>query len=111
MELKTVTVGYDREMVLEDWHSHGHVVPKGFIFDGASAPRIFWAIIPPYKKTKKAACLHDWMCRNAKGKGDRLAADRLFYKMLQEAGLSSIRSRLGYVGVRLGSYMGIGVYY
>jgi hypothetical protein len=62
-------------------------------------------------QTKKAACIHDWNCKNAKNKGDRKRADKLFRKMLLEAGLNRARAWAGYMGVRMGAKMGIGVYY
>lgn len=105
MELKTITDGNTgKEILLEDFTAHGVTVPKGFQFDGASAPWFAWPIIPPYKKTKKAACIHDWLCRKAQTKEDRLKADVLFRLMLKEAGLSDIRCTLAYWGVRLGAY-------
>ena len=112
MELKTVTEGYEgKERTLEDFTAHGITVPRGFLFDGASAPRIFWSVIPPMFKTKKAAVIHDWLCKNAKGPKDRLYADKLFYEMVMEAGLSKTRAKLGYWGVRIGALLGIGVHY
>ena len=113
MELytKTSTKRPEVEITTRDFEVHGVQIPSGFSFDGASAPRIFWAIIPPFKRTKKAACVHDWLCRNAKGTEDRKVADKLFYEMLLEVGLSRLRARLGYLGVRLGALFGSGVYY
>ena len=37
------------------------IIPKGFIFDGATVPRIFWTIIPPLGRYTRAACLHDYL--------------------------------------------------
>lgn len=37
-------------------------VPKGFLTDGASVPRFFWGLIPPWGKYGQAAVLHDWLC-------------------------------------------------
>lgn len=36
-------------------------VPKGFITDLASIPRIFWPILSPIDEYAKAAVLHDWL--------------------------------------------------
>lgn len=111
MELCTVTVdNTGMEMLIRPFVYKGITVPIGFTFDGASTPRIFWSIIPPYKKTKKAACVHDWLCIHAKNKKDRLKADKIFYGMLKEAGLSRYRCILGYIGVRIGALIGVGVY-
>lgn len=112
MDLYTKTVSDpDKEELTRDFTAHGITVPKGFIFDGASAPRVFWGIIPPFKRTKKAACIHDWLCANAKNKEDRKKADKLFKVMCEEGGINKARSTLGYLGVRIGAFLGIGVHY
>lgn len=36
-------------------------IPKGFITDFASVPRIFWNIMPPNDKYGKAAVVHDFL--------------------------------------------------
>lgn len=113
----------DIEVVTKEFTYRGITVPVGFAFDGASAPRFFWGIIPPFKRTKKAACIHDWNCRNAESPADRKAADLMFYRMLREVkvidkktgrekhGINRARCIIGYLGVRIGSYLGIGVHY
>ena len=37
-------------------------VPIGYLTDGASVPRLFWNIIPPWGKYSQAAVLHDYLC-------------------------------------------------
>ena len=111
MEIYTRTLPRGREQLLRPFTAHGIEVPSGFIFDGASAPRIFWGIIPPFKRTKKAACIHDYLCSIAKNKGDRKKADDLFKVMLEEEGLNRTRCTLGYWGVRVGAFFGVGVRY
>lgn len=37
-------------------------VPYGFRTDGASVPRPFWNIIPPWGEYGQAAVLHDFLC-------------------------------------------------
>lgn len=39
-------------------------VPRGFLTDGASVPRILWSILPPWGDYGQAAVLHDWLCEN-----------------------------------------------
>lgn len=39
-------------------------VPAGFLTDGASVPRIFWDLFPPWGVYGQAAILHDWLCTN-----------------------------------------------
>lgn len=37
-------------------------IPKGFFTDGASVPRMFWAIFPPWGSYGQAAIVHDYLC-------------------------------------------------
>lgn len=37
-------------------------VPKGYLTDGASVPRLLWAFIPPWGAYGQAAVLHDYLC-------------------------------------------------
>lgn len=39
-------------------------VPAGFITDGASVPRMFWPIFPPWGVYGQATILHDYLCVN-----------------------------------------------
>lgn len=36
-------------------------VPEGFITDGASVPRLFWLLLPPWGEYGQAAVLHDYL--------------------------------------------------
>lgn len=56
-----------------------------------------------------ASCRHDWRCRNARTKEERLFADQEFEK---DVGTTSwwITQKAGYIGVRIGAFFGIGVY-
>lgn len=37
------------------------IVPKGFVTDFATVPRIFWSIFPPFGIYTKASVLHDYL--------------------------------------------------
>lgn len=37
-------------------------VPAGYLTDGASVPRVFWNVIPPWGKYGQAAVVHDLLC-------------------------------------------------
>ncbi len=113
MDLYTRTIGDTGEEETTRPFIYDEVeVPSKFPFDGASAPRLVWSIIPPYKYTKKAACIHDFLCRNAKNKQERLYADKKWEKVLRETTeFSKLRIKLGYAGVRIGSWFGAGVHY
>ena len=38
-------------------------IPAGFQTDGASVPRLFWNLIPPFGKYGQAATVHDYLYR------------------------------------------------
>ena len=112
MYLRTETLDNGRERVIEPYLAYGVYIPSGFEFDGASTPRIFWSILPPFKDTKVAACIHDYLCEQAKSSDDRKFADELFYYILKHQGrISGLRAWIGFVGVRIGAAFGIGVRY
>ncbi len=108
MELVTRTMRDGKEMVLEDFTAHGFTVPAGFITDGASTPSFFWSIIPPFKRTKKAAVIHDYLTKKVRTPRQRKVVDRLFRRMLREEGAGPIRAFLGYFGVRVGAWFNKG---
>jgi|ERR1700752_2442748 len=37
-------------------------VPRGYLTDGASVPRILWAVIPPWGRYGAATIVHDILC-------------------------------------------------
>ena len=39
-------------------------VPVGYLTDGASVPRFFWDLLPPWGSYGQAAVLHDFLCEN-----------------------------------------------
>jgi len=56
-----------RWKVLEEWvcdflgRGFTYIIPKGFIFDGASIPRLFWNILNPTGYLFIAGLLHDFV--------------------------------------------------
>jgi hypothetical protein len=52
-------------------------VPKGFITDGATVPRVFWPIFPPISMYLEATVLHDYLISIG---ANRYEADKLFRK-------------------------------
>jgi hypothetical protein len=81
-------------------------IPKGFITDWASVPRLLQSFAPRTGQWDEAAALHDLFCE-ALNKGrpivDARTADRLFEKVMKEAGVSIVRRRLMWTGVRWGA--------
>lgn len=97
-------------------------IPAGFVYDGASAPRIVWTIsgIIPDGLIRAAALVHDWIYRytgklpdgshqylnkndlwaNIHGRWARKDADRLFARIMREANVPKSKRRLAYRAVR-----------
>jgi len=81
-------------------------VPFDFPWNGNSTPFGFkWFI--PRKEHPIASCRHDWRCKNAKTKEERLFADQEYKKDISTTANSFV-SNVGYIGVRIGAVFGIG---
>jgi hypothetical protein len=98
------------------------VIPRGFTYDGASVPRLAWTLsgITPDGLIRAAALVHDWIYRHkgrlpqgsqqyregnepwqdAYGAWSRRDADRLFARIMREAGVSKWKRRMAYRAVR-----------
>jgi len=102
------------------------IVPKGFVFDLASVPRIFWTPtgISPDRLRWTSPLIHDFLYEhkgklpagsyfwqpNAGWKEDttvwtRKNADRIFCRLMREDGISRFKRRMAYRAVRLGGYI------
>lgn len=81
-------------------------VPADFKWDGSSVPMLFQGIFPRHNHPI-ASCRHDWRCKNAKNAKERAFADKQFEK---DVGKTSwwITKKVGYIGVRVGAFFGIG---
>ena len=63
-------------------------VPKGFVTDGASIPRLVWTLVGhPFGKYFNAAIAHDWLCRHSQDYEDRCTADAAFRGLLKKDGV------------------------
>lgn len=86
------------------------IVPAGFEHDGASIPRLAWALsgLTPDGLIRAAALVHDFLYRFAAA-GERAVtraeADLVFYDLMREAGLSRYRAGVAYYGVRAGGWV------
>ena len=82
---------------------HTITIPEGFIFDGATIPKLAWLIIgPPFEPDFiLAACIHDWYCKNALTYNDRVIGDAVFFKILANEGVPYWRRASMYLAVRL----------
>lgn len=80
-------------------------VYKGFDFDGASIPRIFWTLIgsPTTGRYTKPACLHDALY--ASKLFSRKMCDDLFLEAMKAENVGCIIRTLIYNAVRLGGFI------
>lgn len=80
------------------------IVPKDFLTDFASVPRIVGAYLLFGGKGQRAAIVHDWMYSNP-GLFDRKLADDLFLEALFASGYSAAVAYPMYLGVRVGGWV------
>ena len=60
--LKITPTRDNRFVVLEDFSTHGVLVPKGYKTNGANIPRFLWSVVPPFKpKFLLAVVVHDYL--------------------------------------------------
>ena len=77
-------------------------VPKSFVTDYASIPRIFRAIVLPYGKHSGASVVHDYLySKNCELNIERKKVDKIFFEILKEEGVNPILARLMYIAVRV----------
>ena len=81
-------------------------IPAGFHWDGSSTPFILRGIFPKFDHPI-ASCRHDWRCGHAQNAAERAWADKEFKK---DVGTTSwkITAWVGYAGVRIGAFFGVG---
>lgn len=75
-----------------------YVIPKGFITDFASIPKIFWSILPPFGKYSLASIIHDHMYRI--NYNNRKFADEEFLLQMKHNGVHYIIRNIMYLTVR-----------
>lgn len=77
-------------------------VPKGFVCDGASIPRIFWSITghPLSGGPLRAAICHDHLCNQATTQAERRFADTIFDWVMEQSGVPNWRRRVMFLAVR-----------
>lgn len=82
-------------------------VPPGFVTDGASVPRVFWALLPAWGRYSRAAVVHDYLCERINA-GDplqfaasRRVADGIFLEAMSVCGVSFPVRVLMWLAVRV----------
>lgn len=78
------------------------IVPKGFITDLASVPRILWVFFPPFGKYTRAAIIHDYLYSELNDTFiNRYWADKIFIFIMKEHGVSTYKRVSMYRAVRM----------
>ena len=81
-------------------------IPKGFIFDFASTPRITWRLFPPATgKHRIPALIHDWLVAAKTVSWEEAA--KIFLQAMKQAGVSKIKRYTMYYAVRIWGYFHI----
>ena len=101
-------VTHDRFMLVEDFYYQDDefnvnlIIKKGFIYDGASIPRMFWRLIGGkfQPKFQRGATIHDKLYN--KNIFDRKKCDQIFRKILIEDGCSKALANTMYSALRVG---------
>jgi len=80
------------------------VVPKGFATDFASIPRPLQGFLDAVNDVAPAAVIHDFLYTSQMFES-RAMADRIFFDALRANGVSWMRARTLWAGVRLGGWI------
>ncbi len=103
-----------RYYLSEDRPNTWAYVPAGFLTDGATVPRPFWWLVPPFGEHGQAAVLHDILCETATMfeneipySVSRKEADKIFREALKASGVGWFKRNLMYAAVRVWAILGI----
>ena len=78
-EIELKPLSSNKFELLEDYSYKDIVIPKGFITDGATVPRWFWIVVPPFKpRHLPAVIVHDYLI----GKGEIKKGNKYFRELL-----------------------------
>jgi hypothetical protein len=88
---------------LEDGFTEYFIVPKGYVTDLASIPRLFWNIVPPnLSEAQQASVIHDYIYSHLYWYYSKNYADRLLRDLMKKDGASKFVYTLFYTAVRCG---------
>jgi len=76
-------------------------VPKDFITDGASIPRLFWSIIGPFGDYFAAAVVHDFLYSLHNDTCNRKESDLIFKEAMFNLGVPWYRREVIFRAVRM----------
>lgn len=95
------------DILVEDWtfrwKGKKFIVPKGFVTDYASIPRLFSRILPQRGPYNRAALAHDWLYWS--GILTKSEADHVLYDLADRFGVGFLDRQLLLRGVQLGGWV------
>ncbi|CAL7913863.1 DUF1353 domain-containing protein [Fusobacterium necrophorum subsp. funduliforme] len=97
----------DRKWILKEeyvYEINGYLlkVPKGFVTDLASVPRVLWIFFPPFGRYTPAAVVHDYLYSEINDTAiNRELADRIFDYIMKELGVPFYKRSSMYRAVRM----------
>jgi hypothetical protein len=97
--IKVEKIDVRKFKLLEDIEIFGVKIPKGYITNGSSVPRIFWFVLSPFTEGFRAAIVHDY--RYSHNGITRYQADKEFFHNLNKCEVNIIRRSIAFVAVRL----------
>ena len=74
-------------------------VPKGYVTDLTTVPRLLWSVFPPHGRYAKAAIVHDYLY--SKAIGSKRWADKVFLEAMGVLDVPRWRKWVMYFAVRL----------
>ena len=101
-KLRALTIPLECKM----WDGSTDQIPVDFSWDGSSVPWIFQGIFPRHRHPI-ASCRHDYRCRKAENAKQRAWNDKQFKADVSTTSWK-ITALVGYAGVRVGAFFGIG---
>lgn len=88
-------------------------VPRGYLTDGASVPRMLWAVVPPWGSYGAAVIVHDILCEyltvtlaGKPHKISRVEADRILAEAMQVLGVP--KGLMDKINIAVSSYREVG---
>lgn len=81
-------------------------IPYGFVWDGASVPRIFHWVLPRWGVHEHIYCRHDYRYSRGSQRGTRKQADKIMFNDMKDNGVCFVRRYLVYLAVRLVGFTG-----
>lgn len=78
-------------------------IPKGFISDLASIPRVMWVVFPPFGRYTEASVVHDYLYSTSEM--SRKECDQVFLALMLQNNVGPFTAKTMYYAVRLFGWM------